>query len=892
MTLIGFTYAIPDKIRAVFTEDPSTKISIIFNTGNSANTSPKVYYSTNRTAVTNNTSSVAFRDNNLSNNAYGMYNNIVKLNNLTPGTKYYFKIKDSTGETEVYYFETIPDNPDQRLSFICGGDSRSVRSVRQTANIIVSRLKPHAVFFDGDFTDNSNSEQWQNWFDDWQSTISSDGHVVPIVPARGNHENNNQDLTDLFGTNTTTYYSMSFGGNLFRAYTLNSENTIMNYTSQTAWLQQDLMESQDHIYRFAQYHKPVRPHTGGKLDGASQYAFWSPLFYQYNVDLALEGDSHTACTSHPIIPCTGGYGCEDGFKIDAVNGTVYTGQGTWGAPIRPADDTRDWTFHSGAINQFKLIFVDKEKIELRTVTYENSLAVNEVSIANRFALPPGLSLESGANRLTGQPQDVLIIPNKKSLTYPKIEISFPEENATYYNQIDVEVAIRSLATSNEVNAVVFYLDGVNKGIDTSEPFSFQFNASEFSVAKTYEINAIAYDVNSVPSPIASKRIRFFNGNQYTVTSKLEDSFNDAEQLANNKVDVSNYDLDLGYNGTVCGIRFTNINIPQNANITNSTVRFTADERKLNPTALTIHAEDNSYSANFLPINYNISNRVKAPVSVNWTVSDWNVVGNSGAAETTPNIKTVIQHLVNKPDWSIKSPVTLIFEGSGYRVAETYDSDSLSTPVLTVDFTYTAHEFYLECLSHPGIDTIYTNPGDNVEIYAAAFSNLNNISKIDFIRKSNGSLISSSTTNPALLNYTAVDDEIIIIKGYDSANNVVEIEKTIKVTDCSNSAITVNISSINNNSAVIEWTDSPNIFYKVYHKADTDNAWKIHCTPHPIMFLFGLESCTEYDYKIQIVCGGYQSCESNIDLGYITPTLNFNTSCNGPKINNTETSLKN
>jgi len=686
------TYAQPNKLRAVFLEDPSTKITIVFNTSNSPDTSPLLYYGTDRNAIINNTSAVAYRDEILSNNSKGMYNNFVKLTGLNPGTTYYFKIKDNTSETPIYYFETVPDNTDERLSFVAGGDSRNNRLARQHANTVVSKLKPHAVFFDGDFTDSSTDDQWQQWIDDWQLTVSDDGRITPLVVARGNHENNNGELTDLFGTNSTAYYALSFGGNLFKAYTLNTENTMTKYASQTDWLKQQLVNDQNYIFKFAQYHKPMRPHTRLKLDGAAQYAYWAPLFYQYNVDLVLESDAHTANTTHPIIPCTGGFGCKDGFKEDALNGTVYTGQGTWGAPLRPSDEKRSWTFYAEMINQFKLIFVDKEKIELRTIDYENSLTINEVDINNRFELPKGLSVKAGTNKLTGQLQDVMLIPSKKNSSYPKIEIALPKENAIYYNQVNVDVVIKNLTSLNNINTVVFLLDGVNKGLDTSAPFSFRLDESEFSVSKSYEINAIAYDVNGVASPMVSRRIKFLNGCTNTIATQLKGSFNDAEQSSNGRVDVSNYDLDLGYNGTICGIRFTNANLPSNVIIHNANIKFTADEDKLNPTSLIFYGEDNSNSVQFSPNINDISSRIKTLSPVNWQVPNWGNVGDNGLNQQTPDLKNIIQHLVNRPDWNIESPITFIIEGSGYRVSETFDSDSLATPILTVQ--YSCNDTYL------------------------------------------------------------------------------------------------------------------------------------------------------------------------------------------------------
>jgi len=682
------TYAQPDKLRAVFTEDPSTKISIIFNTNNSDSTNPWLYYSTNRAAVENNTSSVAFRDNVLSNEYYGMYNNFVKLSNLLPGTKYYFKIIDSTGETPVYYFETIPDHPNERLSFIGGGDSRSNKDMRTKANIIVSKLKPNAVFFDGDFTGYGTNEEWQEWLENWQLTISSDGRITPLVPARGNREANNKILTRLFGTNSTAVYSLSFGGNLFKAYTLNSEITSISYASQTVWLRDQLQNDEDYFFKFAQYHKPMRPHSALKIDGAAQYAYWSPLFQNYKVDLVLEGDVQTASTTYPIVPCTGGFGCEDGFKEDAVNGTVYTGQGGWGAPQRPADDNRSWTYFSKKMNQFNLFFVDKEKIELRTIDYESTFnaGINEVNVNDRFNLPTGLVVEPGVNKLTGAPQDVLIIPSKKTTSYPKIEIAYPNENSIYYEQADVDVVINSLSSQNEIGAVIFYLNGVNIGLDNSKPFSFKIDKSNFNAEQTYEINAIAYNINGIASPIANTRIKVFNNCLNTVETQLKDSFNDAEELPGKRTDVSNFDLDMGYNETVCGIRFTNVNLPPNVTIIDANIQFTADEIKFNTTDLIFYAEDNAHASEFLPSYNNISDRQKTPLSVNWNnVPNWDNVGDSGVAQKTPNLKNIVQYMVNKPDWNIESPLTFIIEGEGYRVSETFDSDPSLTPVLYIQY---------------------------------------------------------------------------------------------------------------------------------------------------------------------------------------------------------------
>ncbi len=88
-------------------------------------------------------------------------------------------------------------------------------------------------------TDDDTNGEWQDWFDDWQDTIASDGRMFPIIPARGNHEDVADTIYNLFDTpNTDSYYAITFGNDLIRAYTLNTEISVLG--NQKTWLQNDL----------------------------------------------------------------------------------------------------------------------------------------------------------------------------------------------------------------------------------------------------------------------------------------------------------------------------------------------------------------------------------------------------------------------------------------------------------------------------------------------------------------------------------------------------------------------------------------------------------------------------------------------------------------------------
>ena len=351
-----------ERLRCMWREDPTT--TMVIGWDQTAGSNPVLYY----TAKNRGGDMTAYAATQTPDRVIvikGMNNHFVRLKGLRPGTTYYFKIKDSQGSTAVHSFQTAPASPYSRLSIIAGGDSRNHREARISANKIVGKLRPHFVLFGGDMTSADVDKEWLDWFDDWQHTISEDRRLTPIVVARGNHEYSNKTLIDLFDVQTIDlYYAHTFGTDMLRIYTLNS--LIPSGGKQQAWLMKDL-EKNDYIqWKMAQYHHTIRPHTKRKPEKNEMLLNWATLFYKYQVQLVVESDAHVVKTTYPIKPSRAA-GSHEGFIRDDELGTVYVGEGCWGAPLRNNDDPKPWTRASGSFNQFKWIFVDREKIEVRTI---------------------------------------------------------------------------------------------------------------------------------------------------------------------------------------------------------------------------------------------------------------------------------------------------------------------------------------------------------------------------------------------------------------------------------------------------------------------------------------------------------------------------------------------
>ena len=236
--------------------------------------------------------------------------------------------------------------------------------------------------FGGDMTADDSGNSWKEWFDDWQYTMGPSRQLIPIIPARGNHEASNQSIVDLFDVRSSeVYYGLTLGGGLVRIYTLNT--LIPSSGSQKTWLEGDLKKSQRATWRFAQYHHTIRPHTSSKPEKDELLINWATLFHKYNMNLVVESDAHVVKWTYPIRPSNEA-GSEQGFIRDDQAGTVYVGEGCWGAPLRANNDDKSWTRASGKFNQFKWIFVDKNKVEVRTVMTDCAPQVAPLTENNLF----------------------------------------------------------------------------------------------------------------------------------------------------------------------------------------------------------------------------------------------------------------------------------------------------------------------------------------------------------------------------------------------------------------------------------------------------------------------------------------------------------------------------
>jgi len=701
---IQYSYSVPKNLRLVGVGDMTKEMTLVFEGDSTANA--KVYYDVINYGdnLSNYSFSKAVDESHL---VVSMQAQIIRLKNLQPDTRYYFIIKDDTGASRVHYFETLPNNS-QPLSIIAGGCSIENRSIRIAANKMVAKLLPHAVLFAGDFTDIGSYTQWDNWFTDWTYSFTPDGRITPIIPARGNHESNNNFLNMLFGVSQSGYHRTRLN-DLLSVYTLNSEDYVTNYSTQTFWLDQK-MATEGSRFKIVQYHKSIRPHTTLKLEGDVQYCFWPKIFEKYNVDLVIETDATTLKQTWPIVSCTGGLNCEMGFRRDDDNGIVYVGEGGWGSPIKDANDVKSWTRDAWSANQFKWIFVKPDKMEVRTVIYDNVVLINPLNYSNRFSIPQNMMLWSPSNG------DVIEIKHDDT-SKPKLSNQLPyiDQTFVYLNPINLSVEASDL--NGTVDKVSFYINNTLVNTDFTAPFEFNgWTPSNFG---SYQLTTLA--TNDQGKTKTLKTIFQIVEPHQIGQTQIKNITNDAEELSNGDMDLFNWDLDFGYNGYTLGLRFTNLNIPPEAIVTNAYLQLTSDEIKTISTTLKIKAENSVDSAPFKLETKNISSRATTQNSVEWKTEQWFSVGENGIKQRSPNLANILNEIIGLNNYSFSSPISLIITGTGHRAGESVDGDRSNAPVLH-------YEYYIKNSSDCATDMIIDPNTDlnSVPLYCRSITTTGNL----------------------------------------------------------------------------------------------------------------------------------------------------------------------
>ena len=409
LALVMVSYTVSADIdyhRLVWDADPAHQAVIGFTQTNSNETATVKYgYSTdeNNWSVQSVSNSQGFDSNRFT-------SSFVRLTGLTENSAVYYRVCEGNTCGERLWFKTAATD-NSPFVMLSGGDTRTGWSTRILGNELLAKIRPLFIMHGGDFTSSNNASQMESFFDHWQLTFSNDiidgiayKRIYPLVPTFGNHEAGDYStLCKVFGvdynddeecTDDDTYGAFDISP-LLRIYTLNSEYKNSGWstqaTAQANWLASDLAANSGNVsWRFAQYHKPIFPHSTSKVENPILFTWWANEFYNNAMNLVFESDTHLSKVTSPVEPVG------NTFQVTTTGGTVYAGEGSWGAPARSANKNYPWTLENESIQQFKILTISSDKVEIRTAQFDSGASTDVSTISaqeradNTTVLPTGV----------------------------------------------------------------------------------------------------------------------------------------------------------------------------------------------------------------------------------------------------------------------------------------------------------------------------------------------------------------------------------------------------------------------------------------------------------------------------------------------------------------------
>jgi len=341
----------------------------------------------------------------------------VEFTELTPATKYAYRVGDGSNWSEWFHFRTASDKP-EAFSFIYYGDAQNdirdfwSRIIRETA---LDAPKARFIIHAGDLINTANRDgEWGDWF---QAGGWLNG-TIPSVPTPGNHEyyrlSTKKDDTKADDTKADetkkddikkddtkkekgliagllekvipkgalskhwrpqftlpehgppgleeTVYYMDYQG--MRLISLNS-NELQE--EQIPWVR-EVLTNNPNRWTVMTFHHPIFSLAKNR-DNAKLREMWRPIIDEFKVDLVLTGHDHTYGRSSLMQ----GDNALTGTQIrNGESGTVYV-VSVSGPKMYTLENT-EWTQVSAADTQLYQVI----KIDGDTLHYEAHTATGEL----------------------------------------------------------------------------------------------------------------------------------------------------------------------------------------------------------------------------------------------------------------------------------------------------------------------------------------------------------------------------------------------------------------------------------------------------------------------------------------------------------------------------------
>lgn len=169
----------------------------------------------------------------------------------------------------------------------------------------------------------------------------------------------------------------------------------------------------------------------------------------------------------------------------------------------------------------------------------------------------------------------------------------------------------------------------------------------------------------------------------SVSTSLDDTYS-VDNLGSNYAYTFMRFGDAGHYSA--GVRFTSITIPRGKTISAAILSVNNQMWNNQNTSMSIYGEATGNASNFDSSNSPVGGRTRTSNSVVWSQTG---LWDSSLWFNSPDIKTIVQEIINRSDWNSGNALVLQLMGGGtagiYKSLNTYDADPAKAAKLTITY---------------------------------------------------------------------------------------------------------------------------------------------------------------------------------------------------------------
>jgi hypothetical protein len=282
---------------------------------------------------------------------------------------------------------------------------------------------------------------------------------------------------------------------------------------------------------------------------------------------------------------------------------------------------------------------------------------------------------------------------------PSCIVSSPGNGSHFNSPQLISITSDASDTDGSVFSVEFFVNGNSVGSDNLPPYSVNYTIPSNGA---YTIAAKAKDdtgciTTSVPVKIS---VGVFSE---TIVKGITNGSDDVEEIARGHYmpassDIEfDQDLDEGSNNKEwAALRFTEVNIPKGATISVAKIQFTSKNvyDPAYPECKVYFKIENSDNSEAFSEEetvgtqlYQVRSRVIVKDSVLWNVPQWITADETDIDELSPDLKKLVQAVVNCAGWTYGNAICFIIsgKGTGWRNTRSYEANPAKAAKLTISY---------------------------------------------------------------------------------------------------------------------------------------------------------------------------------------------------------------